>query len=86
MPFTYLFCVSGILECQAGCILEVLDNFLADHGFMMPLDLGAKGRYKLDLCFYLGNMQVISRRNSSEIIYQGFMLGGITGTFHVLLS
>ena len=30
--------------CQAGCILEVLDNYLADRGLMMPLDLGAKGR------------------------------------------
>jgi len=37
--------VSGILTCQAGCVLEELDNYLADEGFMMPLDLGAKGRY-----------------------------------------
>ncbi|KAJ1556475.1 hypothetical protein HK405_013838 [Cladochytrium tenue] len=35
--------VSGILTCQAGCILEVLDKWLAEKGFMMPLDLGAKG-------------------------------------------
>ncbi|KAI8834323.1 hypothetical protein BC829DRAFT_426345 [Chytridium lagenaria] len=35
--------VSGILTCQAGCVLEVLDNWLAEKGFMMPLDLGAKG-------------------------------------------
>ncbi|KAJ3213222.1 hypothetical protein HDU67_003161 [Dinochytrium kinnereticum] len=35
--------VSGILTCQAGCILEVLDNWLAERGYMMPLDLGAKG-------------------------------------------
>jgi len=35
--------VSGVLVCEAGCILEVLDNYLADRGFMMPLDLGAKG-------------------------------------------
>lgn len=31
--------------CQSGCILEALDNALSEHGLMMPLDLGAKGRY-----------------------------------------
>ncbi|KAI9360828.1 hypothetical protein DFJ73DRAFT_957126 [Zopfochytrium polystomum] len=35
--------VSGILTCQAGCVLEVLDKWLGEKGFMMPLDLGAKG-------------------------------------------
>ena len=35
--------VSGILTAEAGCILETLDNWLKDRGFMMPLDLGAKG-------------------------------------------
>ncbi|KAG6580303.1 D-2-hydroxyglutarate dehydrogenase, mitochondrial precursor [Phytophthora cinnamomi] len=35
--------VSGILVCEAGCILENLDNYVAKHGYMMPLDLGAKG-------------------------------------------
>ena len=34
----------GILVCQAGCVLEALDNRLAEDGLMMPLDLGAKGR------------------------------------------
>ncbi|KAI9193563.1 uncharacterized protein BJ171DRAFT_525038 [Polychytrium aggregatum] len=35
--------VSGILTCQAGCVLEKLDDWLAEKGYMMPLDLGAKG-------------------------------------------
>lgn len=35
-------CVGSIV-CQAGCVLEALDTALADHGLMMPLDLGAKG-------------------------------------------
>jgi FAD/FMN-containing dehydrogenase len=34
---------SGILTADAGCILEVLDNWLRERGFIMPLDLGAKG-------------------------------------------
>ncbi|KAI8911757.1 hypothetical protein EDD86DRAFT_203201 [Gorgonomyces haynaldii] len=35
--------VSGILTCDAGCILETLDNYVAERGFIMPIDLGAKG-------------------------------------------
>nr|KAJ3411332.1 hypothetical protein HK105_002658 [Polyrhizophydium stewartii] len=35
--------VSGILTCEAGCVLEALDTWLAAKGYMMPLDLGAKG-------------------------------------------
>ncbi len=31
--------------CQSGCVLEQLDGMLAEKGLMMPLDLGAKGRY-----------------------------------------
>ena len=36
--------VSGTLVCEAGCILQNLDEYLQERGFMMPLDLGAKGR------------------------------------------
>lgn len=39
-----LFISKGILTADAGCVLEVLDNWLAEKGYMMPLDLGAKGR------------------------------------------
>lgn len=35
--------VSGILKCDAGVILENADNFLAEQGYIFPLDLGAKG-------------------------------------------
>lgn len=41
--------VSGILTCEAGCILQKIDEFLETRGFMMPLDLGAKGRYVIFL-------------------------------------
>ena len=29
--------------CDAGCVLEALDNYLSERGFGVPLDLGAKG-------------------------------------------
>ncbi len=34
---------TGVLTCQAGCILEELNNYLRDHSYEVPLDLGAKG-------------------------------------------
>ena len=36
----------GILVCEGGCILESLSKTVADKGFVMPLDLAAKGRYQ----------------------------------------
>jgi hypothetical protein len=33
----------GILTCEAGCILQDLQSYLNDRGYLMPLDLGAKG-------------------------------------------
>ncbi|XP_044751509.1 D-2-hydroxyglutarate dehydrogenase, mitochondrial [Coccinella septempunctata] len=34
---------SGVLTCEAGCILENLEKYLDEHRLIMPLDLGAKG-------------------------------------------
>lgn len=34
---------AGVLTCEAGCVLEKLDQELSEHDLMMPLDLGAKG-------------------------------------------
>ena len=33
----------GILTCEAGCILQDLHHYLNERGYLMPLDLGAKG-------------------------------------------
>ncbi|KAJ3337140.1 hypothetical protein HDU93_001521 [Gonapodya sp. JEL0774] len=35
--------VSGALVAEAGLVLETADNYLAERGFIFPLDLGAKG-------------------------------------------
>ncbi len=35
--------VSGALVCEAGCVLQTLEEHVAQHGFTLPLDLGAKG-------------------------------------------
>ena len=34
---------SGILKCQAGCILQNLQEYCAHHDHLVPVDLGAKG-------------------------------------------
>ena len=34
---------TGILQCESGCILEILNDHLIAKGYMMPIDLGAKG-------------------------------------------
>ncbi len=35
---------SSVVTAQSGVVLEQLDQRLADHGLMVPLDLGAKGK------------------------------------------
>ena len=38
------FCpVTGVLKCEAGCVLQTLHEYVKDFGFLMPVDLGAKG-------------------------------------------
>jgi len=34
---------SGVLVAEAGCVLESLSSYVEERGFVMPLDLGAKG-------------------------------------------
>ncbi|CAG9833544.1 unnamed protein product [Diabrotica balteata] len=34
---------SGVIICQAGCILENIDKYVAEKNLIVPLDIGAKG-------------------------------------------
>ena len=43
----FLICCAGVLVCQAGCILEKVNDHLNKYKMMMPLDLGAKGSCQL---------------------------------------
>jgi hypothetical protein len=38
---------------DAGCILEALTDYIAPHDHIMPLDLGAKGRYNQTQLFHV---------------------------------
>ncbi|KAJ0405670.1 hypothetical protein ATCC90586_004473 [Pythium insidiosum] len=69
--------VSGILVAEAGCVLEALDNHVARHGYMMPLDLGAKGTCQLG-----GN--VASNAGGLRLLRYGSLHGTVLGVEAVL--
>ncbi|KAF9581449.1 D-lactate ferricytochrome c oxidoreductase [Lunasporangiospora selenospora] len=64
--------ISGALVCDAGCILEVLDNYLAEQGYIMPLDLGAKGS-----CHIGGN--VATNAGGLRLLRYGSLHGTVLG-------
>ena len=62
----------GILICQAGCILGNLDNYVGDHGFTMPIDLGAKGS-----CHIGGNLA--TNAGGVRLLRYGSLHGSVLG-------
>jgi len=68
---------SGIVTVQAGCVLETLDNYLAEHGYMVPLDLGAKGT-----CTIGGN--AATNAGGLRYLRYGSLRGNILGIEAVL--
>lgn len=71
--------VSGILVCEAGCILENLESFLDNEGFVMPLDLGAKGS-----CQIGGN--VSTNAGGLRLVRYGSLHGNVLGVEAVLAN
>lgn len=65
-------CFTGVLVCQAGCILETLEEELARHQLMMPLDLGAKGS-----CHIGGN--VSTNAGGLRLLRYGNLQGSVLG-------
>ena len=55
---------SGVVTCQSGCVLEALDQHVADFGLMIPLDLGAKGS-----CHIGGNVSTNAGNYSFMLLY-----------------
>lgn len=68
---------SGALVCEAGCILQSLDEHVAQHGFTMPLDLGAKGS-----CQIGGN--VATNAGGLRLLRYGSLHGTVLGLEVVL--
>ena len=69
--------VSGILVADAGVVLEAADGFLADKGYVFPLDLGAKGSCQLG-----GN--VATNAGGLRLLRYGSLHGNILGLEAVL--
>ncbi|EGS17644.1 D-lactate dehydrogenase [cytochrome]-like protein [Thermochaetoides thermophila DSM 1495] len=69
--------VSGTLVVEAGCILEVADQFLASKGYIFPLDLGAKGS-----CHVGGN--VATNAGGLRLLRYGSLHGTVLGLEAVL--
>lgn len=70
---------TGIMVCEAGCVLEQLDLTLADHGLRMPLDLGAKGS-----CQIGGN--VSTNAGGLRLLRYGSMHASVMGVEFVLAN
>nr|CAB3236021.1 D-2-hydroxyglutarate dehydrogenase, mitochondrial-like [Phallusia mammillata] len=71
--------VSGVLVCQAGCILEAANNQLSKHSLMAPLDLGAKGS-----CHLGGNIS--TNAGGLRLLRYGSLRGSVLGVEAVLPS
>lgn len=69
--------VSGTLVADAGCILEVVDNYLAEQKHIFPLDLGAKGS-----CLIGGNAATAA--GGLRLLRYGSLHGNILGLEAVL--
>ncbi|KAL2259325.1 hypothetical protein VTK26DRAFT_7042 [Humicola hyalothermophila] len=69
--------VSGTLVADAGCILEVADQFLASKGYIFPLDLGAKGS-----CHIGGNLS--TNAGGLRLLRYGSLHGTVLGIEAVL--
>lgn len=68
---------SGILTCDAGCILSDLHNYTADRDHLVPIDLGAKGS-----CMIGGN---VSTNAGGQYFYRfGSLKGNVLGLEVVL--
>lgn len=69
--------VSGTLVVDAGVVLEVADQYLAQKGYIFPLDLGAKGS-----CHVGGN--VATNAGGLRLLRYGSLHGTVLGIEAVL--
>ena len=68
---------SGILVCQSGAILQTLEEYVNQKGFIMPYDLGAKGS-----CLIGGNLA--TNAGGLRFIRYGSLHGSVLGIEVVL--
>eukprot|EP01133_Synstelium_polycarpum_P008017 gene8017-9418_t len=71
--------VTGVVTCQAGCVLESIESYLHPLGFTVPLDLGAKGS-----CFIGGNAS--TNAGGIRLLRYGSMHSNVLGVEAVLAN
>lgn len=69
--------LSGTVFTEAGTVLEILDAYVAEKGYRVPLDLGAKGS-----CQIGGNLA--TNAGGSRFIRYGSLRGNVLGVEAVL--
>ncbi|KAI1283193.1 D-2-hydroxyglutarate dehydrogenase, mitochondrial [Halotydeus destructor] len=69
--------ISGTLTAEAGCILQALEEFVSEKGYVMPYDLAAKGS-----CMIGGN--VATNAGGLHFLRHGSLHGTVTGLEVVL--
>ncbi|KAG6274215.1 hypothetical protein E4U47_001579 [Claviceps purpurea] len=69
--------MSGSLVLDAGCILEVADQYVSERGYIFPLDLGAKGS-----CQVGGNIS--TNAGGLRLLRYGSLHGNVLGMEVVL--
>jgi D-2-hydroxyglutarate dehydrogenase len=70
---------TGILECESGCVLQTLEEFVNTKGYIMPYDLGAKGS-----CLIGGNLA--TNAGGLRFIRYGSLHGSVLGIEVVLAN
>eukprot|EP00922_Rhytidocystis_sp_ex-Travisia-forbesii_P046555 GHVS01069385.1.p1 GENE.GHVS01069385.1~~GHVS01069385.1.p1 ORF type:complete len:686 (-),score=90.12 GHVS01069385.1:1128-2915(-) len=68
---------TGVLICDSGCILENIQKFVLEKGFIIPLDLGSKGS-----CTIGGNVSTAA--GGIRMVRYGSLHGNVVGLEAVL--
>ena len=71
--------ITGILTCEAGCILQSLDEYIDNYNYTVPLDLASKGS-----CQIGGN--VATNAGGIRLLRYGSLHGNIIGMECVLAN
>ncbi|XP_011499612.1 PREDICTED: D-2-hydroxyglutarate dehydrogenase, mitochondrial [Ceratosolen solmsi marchali] len=71
--------LAGVVVCEAGCVLQRLDEHLSGRDLMMPIDLGAKGS-----CLIGGN--VSTNAGGLRLLRYGNLHGNVLGLEAVMAN
>lgn len=64
--------ISGVLVCEAGCIIQNLMDYVSLYGYLLPIDLGSKGT-----CVIGGN--IASNSGGMRVLKYGSWYANILG-------